>query len=111
MSHKSEIKIQVILDDNRIPKQLFWQSDEDNSQVEAKAFLLSVLEKDTLDTLKLDLWTTSFQVNEMDKLMFNTLNSLADTYFKATNNQALATQMRQFAQFFGEETEILKPAE
>jgi hypothetical protein len=32
---------------------------------------------------------------------------MADTYYKATKNQKLANHMQQFAQFFGEETEIL----
>ncbi len=69
--------------------------------------LLALFDKDTKDTLKLDLWTKDFQTNEMDRLMYHTLRTLADTYYKATKNQTLANQMQQFAQFFGEETEIL----
>lgn len=108
MAKKSEIKFEVSLDENNVPEKIFWYAQDGQKESEAKAFLLSVLDKDTKDTLKLDLWTKDLQIDEMDKLMFNTFNSLADTYFNSTNNEALASQIKNFAQFFGEETEILQ---
>lgn len=86
-----------------------WQA-EDNDQMAAqqcKAFLLSIYDEASKDTLKIDLWTTTMQVDEMDSLMFHTLRSLADTYYRATNNKNLAAAMQQFAQYFGEETQLI----
>ena len=79
MAKKSEIKFEVSLDENNVPEKIFWYAQDGQKESEAKAFLLSVLDKDTKDTLKLDLWTKDLQIDEMDKLMFNTFNSLADT--------------------------------
>ncbi len=57
--------------------------------------------------MKLDLWTKDFQTNEMDRFVYHTLRTMADSYFKATKNQKLANDMQRFAQYFGEETEII----
>jgi hypothetical protein len=48
-------------------------------------------------------------VDEMDRMVFHTLKSLADTYIRATNNKQMAEQMQHFAHYFGEKTGILKP--
>lgn len=92
------------------PQKMTWHA-EDSEQVQpssCKAFLLSIYDEASKDTLKIDLWTTEMQVNEMDKLMFHTLRSLADTYYRATNNKNLASAMQQFAKYFGEETQLIK---
>ena len=109
MGRVSNINFQVHLDDKNIPEKIIWSAEEGQKETEAKAFLLSVLDKESKDTLKLDLWTKELQVNEMDKLIYNTLSSLADTYYNSTNNQVLANHIKNFAQFFGEETEVIAP--
>ncbi len=105
----SKITIQVTLGEDRIPEKIEWSaSDQQGETHEAKAMLLSIFEKPSKETLKIDLWTKELQVVEMDRFIFNTLRGLADTYSRATSNQKLATSIRQFVQYFGEETEILK---
>jgi len=73
--------------------------------------LLSLFDMDTKDTMKIDLWTTKMQVNEMDRFFFQTLRAMADTYFKATQNREMAIDMQRFAQYFGEKTEIIPKEE
>ena len=68
-------------------------------------------DNDTKDTMKIDLWTTKMQVNEMDRFFFQTLRAMADTYFKATQNREMAVDMQRFAQYFGEKTEIIPKAD
>lgn len=77
--------------------------------VESKAMLLGFFDKDTLETLRFDIWTNEMQVVEMDRFVFQTLRSIADTYYKSTQNIELANDMQKFAQYFGQKTEILKP--
>lgn len=106
----SEIKLKVGLDKDKIPVKIDWQAEggpNSGQAKEAKAFLLSIFEKNSKDTLKMDLWTKDMQVNEMDRFFFQTLRGLADTYFKATQNQQLATDMQRFVQYFGEQTKVL----
>jgi len=108
MAKSSVIEIQVNLDDQNVPNKIKWSStDTDQDKVESKGMLLSLFDKDSLDTIKIDLWTKEMQVVEMDRFFFQTLKGLSDTYFKATNNAELASAMRQFVQYFGEQTEII----
>ncbi|MBK8699954.1 MAG: gliding motility protein GldC [Saprospiraceae bacterium] len=107
---RSSINIEVELDPKKHPKTIFWRASDNPSnanQTECKAFLLSLFDANSLDTLKIDLWTDKMQVSEMDRFMFQTLKALADTYFKATNNVQLANAMQGFATYFGEETQII----
>ena len=106
----SEIKLKIGLAKDNVPVRIDWQAEggpDGPTSTEAKAFLLSIFDKDSRDTLKMDLWTKDMQVNEMDRFFFQTLRGLADTYFKATQNQQLATDMQKFVQYFGEQTEVL----
>jgi gliding motility-associated protein GldC len=105
-----EIKLQVGLDEDNMPIEMKWEAENNpnaNGLQECKGMLLSVFDNETLDTLRIDLWTKEMQVVEMDRFMFQTLKSLADTYHRATRNNKLASHMQQFATYFGEETEII----
>ena len=110
-SKTSDIHLSVKLDESNVPTKIHWSAGDSPTgptQAEAKAFLLSIFDKDNKDTLKIDLWTKEMQVHEMDRFFFQTLRALADTYFKATQNKQLAVDMQRFVQYFGEQTEILK---
>lgn len=108
---KADIVLTVGLDAENIPTTIEWTGENSESAKPCKAVLLSLFDSEYKDTYKIDLWTTEMQVQEMDRLMYQTLRGLADTYFKATNNKELANQMQRFAQFFAEETKILSPSE
>ncbi|MDQ3018215.1 MAG: gliding motility protein GldC, partial [Bacteroidota bacterium] len=68
---------------------------------------LSLLDKESLDTSTLFLWTRDCQVAEMDRNVYYGLTALADGYYRATNNSELANEMRRFVQYFGEKTGII----
>ena len=110
MSKKSNINIDVTLGDDNVPTKLEWASSdspEGDTQRECKAMLLSLFDKEHLDTFKIDLWTSELQVVEMDRFMFQTIKALADTYYNATRNEKLANDFRKFVEYFGLETEII----
>jgi gliding motility-associated protein GldC len=108
----SNINIKVTLDNESVPEKIEWNAtDHGQAFSECKGMLISLFDLESRDTLKIDLWTKEMQVAEMDRFMFQTLRALSDTYFKATQNSALANDMTKFAQYFGEKTEILKPEE
>lgn len=106
-----EIKILVNLDDKNTPESIIWTADDQpsNEAVTCKAFMLSLFDKEHLDTFKIDLWTKELQVSEMDRFVFQTLRGIADTYYKATNNGELANEMQRFVHYFGEKTGIIEP--
>lgn len=111
MSKISTLKFDIGLDDNHIPETIVWHSTDGTDageSLEAKALLMSIFSKDTKETLRFDIWTQDMQIQEMDRLMFYTLRGLSDTYMRATNNKELAEQFRQFTEYFGSKTEIIK---
>ena len=108
---KSKIQIEVTLDEDKVPVEIRWKAeDSSNPQFKAvKSIFLSLFDEETEDTMKLDLWTKEFRVDEMDKFVFQTLRTMANSYHKATNNSELANHMVSFAEFFGKETGLLTP--
>ncbi|MDH3648674.1 MAG: gliding motility protein GldC [Saprospiraceae bacterium] len=105
---RSNIQINITLGEHQVPEEITWSApDQDKFEQPAKAMLLSLFDRDTRDTLKIDLWTKELQVVEMDRFMYQTLRSMSETYFRATSNHELSKAMQQFVQYFGEQTEIL----
>jgi gliding motility-associated protein GldC len=110
----SKVEIQITLNEEKIPSKIEWSSTDipnGESKVEAKAMFLGLFDKEKLETLRFDIWTSEMQVIEMDRFVFQTLRSLSDTYFNATKNTSLANDMQKFVQYFGQKTEILKSEE
>lgn len=110
MSTSSEISIRIELDENRVPAKIEWQASEagQSHPAESKSVFLSFLDKESLDTSTLFLWTKECQVAEMDRNIYYALTAMTDGYFRATQNTELANEMRRFVQYFGEKTAILK---
>jgi gliding motility-associated protein GldC len=107
---RAKINITIDRDENNVPEKMVWQASDNPDgpkKQEAKAMLLALFDKKDLDTVKIDLWTKEMMINEMDRFMFQTLRSLTDTYYKATQNAKLASQMQHFVHFFGQETGII----
>ncbi|HUR31553.1 MAG TPA: hypothetical protein VMZ69_08970 [Saprospiraceae bacterium] len=106
----SEIKIQIDLDENRVPASIQWIASEagQTHPADSKSVFLSFLDKDSLDTSTLFLWTKECQVAEMDRNIYYALTAMTDGYYKATQNTELSNEMRRFVQYFGEKTGILK---
>jgi gliding motility-associated protein GldC len=106
----SEIKVKVGLNQEMMPTKLLWAADDNptGEWSEVKAMLFSVFDKDSRDTLKIDLWTDEMRVDEMNRFMYQTLRSMTDTFYRATQNTEMANHMMSFVQYFGEQTEVLK---
>ncbi len=110
VQYSSDIKVSIGLGEDKMPVKIKWEADDNpngNGPQECKAILLSFFDGDHQETLKIDLWTKEMKVNEMDRFMYQTLRGMTDTYFRATNNKELASQMQQFVQYFGEKTEVV----
>ena len=107
---KSNILIEIGLDKDKNPESIEWTAEGADGEQKrpSKAMLLSFFDKESLETLKIDLWTKDMQVAEMDRLMYNTLKALADSYFNATKNEALSNQFKSFAHHFGVTTKIIQ---
>ncbi|MBX2816936.1 MAG: gliding motility protein GldC [Saprospiraceae bacterium] len=102
----NKIEIEVNLDEKKLPETINWTA-SGSPTADAKAMMLAFFDRDTRDTLRIDLWTKDMQVQEMDRFFYQTLRSMADSYLRSTNNKEIANDMRKFVQHFGESTGII----
>lgn len=99
---KSQIVIDVELDENRIPQKIEWNATEStaaNAQ-QAKAVMLSLWDGAEKAALRIDLWTQKMMVDEMADFYYQTYMTMADTYGRATRQTDLVNDMKKFAQDF-----------
>lgn len=102
MPINSTIKIDVELDDNKIPDKIFWSASASSAeQAEAaKAMMLALWDGADKAALRIDLWTKDMMVDEMGDFFYQTLMGMADTFDKATHNHELMEEMKTFAKNF-----------
>jgi len=114
IAKRTKIELSIGLNKTNVPIEIEWKSDDnpkgDDIQ-SSKAMLLSLFDRKTLETLKIDLWTHDMQVMEMDRFFYQTFRGLADTYYRATQNRELAVEIQKFVQYFGEKTEVIPKGE
>ncbi len=103
------LTVDVAMDENMIPEEIVWKSnDQQNSSEEkASAALIYFWNKTKNETFNLDLWTKEMSIEEMNKMMFQMIMTLANTYERATSEDQIALAMRDFAEFFGEKTGVI----
>lgn len=107
VTHTSEIKLKVGLDDNRVPEELTWSAEDGGIEnEEAKAMLLSVWDSKNKESLKIDLWTKDMPVEEMKLFFHQTLVTLSDTFMKATQDEKMTATMKDFCEYFAERLEL-----
>ena len=109
---KSEIKLQIGLDDQRVPEKLQWSSTDGPAgqgpePKPCEAFMLSVWDSNVKESLRIDLWTKEMQRDEMDLFFFQTIVTMADTYARANGDQDVANMIRDFGFQFGEKTKLV----
>ena len=109
VKHNSKIKIEVGLDENRIPEMMKWSADDGGIiNMESKALLLSVWDNKGKETYKINLWTKDMPVDEMKQFFHQTLVSMADSFQLATNDDKMSATMRDFCDYFAEKLELKK---
>jgi gliding motility-associated protein GldC len=99
---QSTIKIDVTLDQSRMPENISWSASESSMDTprKAKAMILGFWDGDDKTALRIDLWTRQMMVDEMADFFFQTMMSMADTYGRATRQTDLVNEMKRFAQEF-----------
>ncbi|ATA76905.1 gliding motility protein GldC [Capnocytophaga canimorsus] len=108
MSKKtSDIQLSVTLDENRVPEKIFWNAQDGGvTQQEARAMFLSVWDHKAKETLRIDLWTKDMSVDEMKQFFHQTLFTMADTFYRATNDEKMTQTMKDFCEYFAEKMKL-----
>lgn len=107
VKHKSEIRLNVGLDENKIPETIHWTAEDGGvANEETKAVMLSVWDSANQESLRIDLWTKQMPVDEMKVFFHQTLSAMADTFQRATNDVKMSATMRDFCDYFAEKLEL-----
>jgi gliding motility-associated protein GldC len=102
--NQSTIKIDVLLDPNKVPEQINWVASDSTANMVQKAKAMSVAFWDGTDktALRIDLWTKDMMVDEMADFYYQMLMSMADTFKRATQQTEMSDDMKKFAKEFFE---------
>lgn len=107
--HASNISIDVVLDENKIPEKLNWSAEDGGvTNEESKAIFISVWDHQRKESLRIDLWTKDMPLDEMKIFFHQTLSSMADTFQRATNDEKMTETMKDFCDYFAEKLELKK---
>ncbi|MDD3458989.1 MAG: gliding motility protein GldC [Weeksellaceae bacterium] len=98
---KTQITIDVELDENHIPEKMSWNAEDGGVKNQAtKAALMSVWDDKTKEALRLDLWTKDMPLDDMKQFFHQIFISMADSYQRATNDEDVSAYIIEFAQNF-----------
>jgi gliding motility-associated protein GldC len=99
---QSTITIDVHLDSNKLPEQILWNATDSSASApqKAKAFCLAFWDGAEKNALSIDLWTKDMMMDEMADFYYQVMMTMADSFNRATRQQELTEDMKQFARGF-----------
>ncbi len=104
----SKLTFTLELDENNVPKKITMNSsDKQADNVHLKSLMIAGWDETTNETLRVDLWTKDMMVNEMFIMYHQTLMSMANTLEKSTGHDKLAGALKDYCEFFAEQTKII----
>ena len=102
MTRQSNINIEVQLDENKVPQDIKWNASDSTADMaqSSRAMMLAFWDAADKSALRIDLWTKDMMVDEMADFYYQTFMGMADTFIRATQDQVLAGEMKDFAKSF-----------
>lgn len=104
MKKESTIHIDIALDEEKVPEKITWSASDSTAPGanDARAMMVSFWDAGDKNAMRIDLWTKKMMVDEMADFMYQTMMGMADTFLRATKDDALSGEMKQFARSFME---------
>jgi len=108
---KAEIKITVELDDHNVPETMVWESTDSatQEQVAVKSMMLALWDHNYKNSLRIDLWTKDMPVDEMKRFFYETLQTMGDSFLKATGETLIVEDLRDYCAHFADKMGIKQP--
>ena len=102
--NQSTITIDVLLDPNKIPEQINWSATDSTADMaqRAKAMCIAFWDGADKSAMRIDLWTKDMMVDEMADFYYQMLMGMADSFKRATQQQEISDDMKEFAKTFFE---------
>ena len=100
--HQSTIKIDVLLDPNKVPQQITWSASDSNTDAvqKAKAMCIGFWDGADKTAMRIDLWTKDMMVDEMADFYYQLFSTMADTFERATRQKELSEDIKNFSKEF-----------
>jgi len=105
---KAEIKITVELDEKNVPENILWESSdaENKDQMAAKSMMLALWDHNYKNSMRIDLWTKDMPVDEMKRFFYETLQTMGDSFLRATGEQNIVEDLRDYCAHFADKMGI-----
>lgn len=104
---KTQITIDVELDDNHVPEKMTWNAQDGGIEAQpTKATMISVWDDKTMEALRIDLWTKDMPLDQMKMFIHQILVSLGQTYGRASGEEDVAAWMEEMAEEFAVKSAI-----
>lgn len=104
---KQSLNFEVELDENHLPVNIEMDPGEGSlKENNIKALMISAWAADNKETLRIDLWTKDMPVHDMFIMYHQTMMAMAVSLQKATGHDKLADALRDYCDFFAEQTKI-----
>lgn len=104
---RTRIEINTGLDENRVPVEMAWTASDGGGQGECKALMLALWDEMDANTMRIDLWTKTMSIYDMQRFFHQSLLTMGDTYERATGQRELAEEIRSFAKTFAQKAGIM----
>lgn len=104
---KTQIILDVELDENHVPENILWNAEDGGIEKQpTKATMISVWDDNTLEALRIDLWTKDMPLDQMKMFIHQNLISLAHTYQRASGEEDVSEWMEEMAEEFAQKAAI-----
>lgn len=106
---KATINFTITLDENNLPETIEWKASDSRDGGNCKAIMLAMWDEKEQNTMRIDLWTRTMPVDEMKKFFHQNLVTMSDTLQRATSEDKMAADMRDFSAYFAEKMGLVDP--
>ena len=106
---QANINILVELDENKIPEKLIWSAPDGGVESEiSKAIFLSIWDHKNKESLSIDLWTKEMPIDEMNEFFYQSILTMGEAFYRATENNKIKDAIKKFSQSIEEDLSINK---
>lgn len=107
---KAEIKLTIELDDNNVPENIMWESTDGQNKeaLPVKSMMLALWDPNYKNALRIDLWTKDMPVDEMKRFFFETLQTMGDSFLRATGEKNIVEDLRDYCAHFADKMQLSK---
>lgn len=108
-TRKAQINFTITLDENNLPESIEWKATDSPESGKCKAIMLAMWDENQSHTMRIDLWTKTMLVDEMKAFFHQNMLTMSDTLKRATGEEKMAGDMRDFCAYFAEKMQLADP--